>query len=67
MTSKKPICDRFVVLFSVSIAWTCAGILTWSGAYNKSTDTLNTCRTDHSGLIHGAPWYTFIQNLRCIS
>ncbi|CAH1418603.1 unnamed protein product [Lactuca virosa] len=56
MTSKRPICDRFAVLFSMSIAWTCAGILTWSGAYNKSTDTLNTCRTDHSGLIHGAPW-----------
>ncbi|KAI3788563.1 hypothetical protein L2E82_01333 [Cichorium intybus] len=56
LTSKKPICDRFAVLFSVSIAWTCAGILTLSGAYAKSRDTLNTCRTDHSGLMRGAPW-----------
>ena len=54
--SKKPTLDRFAVLLSVSIAWTCAGILTLSGAYAKSTDTLNTCRTDRSGLIHGAPW-----------
>nr|GEY33799.1 hypothetical protein [Tanacetum cinerariifolium] len=56
ITSKRPICDRFAVLFSVPIAWTCAGILTWSGAYNKSTDTFNPCRTDSSGLINGAPW-----------
>ncbi|KAL4587290.1 hypothetical protein LXL04_000158 [Taraxacum kok-saghyz] len=57
ITSKRPICDRFVILFSVSIAWTCAVILTWSGAYTKSTtNTLNTCRTNHSGLINGSPW-----------
>ncbi|KVH88063.1 Xanthine/uracil/vitamin C permease [Cynara cardunculus var. scolymus] len=56
LTSKKPMFDRFAVLLSVSIAWTCTGILTWSGAYAKSTDTLNTCRTDRSGLIYGAPW-----------
>ncbi|GJW79061.1 putative nucleobase-ascorbate transporter 10 [Tanacetum coccineum] len=56
ITYKRPICDRFAVLFSVPITWTCAGILTWSGAYNKSTETFNPCRTDSSGLINGAPW-----------
>nr|GEY02484.1 putative nucleobase-ascorbate transporter 10 [Tanacetum cinerariifolium] len=56
ITSKRPICDRFAVLFSVPIAWIFAGILTWSGAYNNSTATFNPCRTDSSGLINGAPW-----------
>lgn len=63
VTSKKPICDRFAVLISVSIAWTCAGILTLSGAYGKTTETLHSCRTDSSGLLHGAPWCIFIFNI----
>ncbi|KAI3783717.1 hypothetical protein L1987_42803 [Smallanthus sonchifolius] len=53
VTFKKPVFDRYAVLFSVSITWVCAAILTWSGAYAKST---NTCRTDCSGLMNGAPW-----------
>ncbi|KAL2529511.1 putative nucleobase-ascorbate transporter 10 [Forsythia ovata] len=51
---KRPICDRFAVLFSVSIVWIYAGILTWSGAYHKPSK--DSCRTDRSGLITGAPW-----------
>ncbi|KAM0043779.1 putative xanthine/uracil/vitamin C permease [Helianthus debilis subsp. tardiflorus] len=52
----RPIYDRYAVLFSVLVTWVCAGVLTWSGAYVKSRKTLDTCRTDSSGLIHGAPW-----------
>ncbi|KAK9069488.1 hypothetical protein SSX86_011392 [Deinandra increscens subsp. villosa] len=55
VTFKRQIFDRYAVLCSVSITWVCAGILTWSGAYAKSTKT-NICRTDSSGLINGAPW-----------
>ncbi|MFS7963435.1 putative xanthine/uracil/vitamin C permease [Helianthus anomalus] len=56
VTSKRPVYDRYAVLFSVLVTWVCAGVLTWSGAYVKSRKTLDTCRTDSSGLIHGAPW-----------
>lgn len=57
MKSKRPICDRFAVLFSVAIVWVYAGILTWSdGAHNKSMDALTSCRTDRGGLVIGAPW-----------
>ncbi|KAL3505048.1 hypothetical protein ACH5RR_034889 [Cinchona calisaya] len=51
---KKPICDRYAVLFSVAIVWVYAEILTWSGAYHKSRG--DSCRTDHSGLIGGSSW-----------
>ncbi|KAK2985600.1 hypothetical protein RJ640_006863 [Escallonia rubra] len=55
--SKRPICDRFGMLFSVAIIWVYSEILTWSGAYRKSTaDALSSCRTDRAGLIGGAPW-----------
>lgn len=58
--SKRPICDRFAVLFSVAIVWVYAGILTWSdGAHKKSMDALTSCRTDRSGLVVGAPWFYF--------
>ncbi|KAK1432328.1 hypothetical protein QVD17_09223 [Tagetes erecta] len=56
VTFKKPVFDRYAVLFTVLLTWMCAGILTWSGAYVKSTKTLNTCRTDISGLVNAAPW-----------
>ncbi|XP_076924953.1 putative nucleobase-ascorbate transporter 10 [Bidens hawaiensis] len=56
VTCKGPVCDRYAVLFSVSVTWACAGILTLSGAYAKSTKASNTCRTDSSGLVQGAPW-----------
>ncbi|CAK9143575.1 unnamed protein product [Ilex paraguariensis] len=54
--SKRPICDRFAVLFSVAIVWVYAEILTWTGAYNKSMDASSNCRNDRAGLISGAPW-----------
>ncbi|KAI3706007.1 hypothetical protein L1987_76259 [Smallanthus sonchifolius] len=53
VTLKKPVFDRYAILFSVSITWACAAVLTGTGAYAKST---NTCRTDSSGLMKGAPW-----------
>ncbi|KAL8231890.1 hypothetical protein R6Q57_001668 [Mikania cordata] len=55
-TFKGPVFDRYAILFSVTITWACAGILTLSGAYVKSTKTTNICRTDSSGLMNGAPW-----------
>ncbi|KAI3465251.1 hypothetical protein Pfo_021914 [Paulownia fortunei] len=51
---KRPVCDRYALLFSVAIVWIYAEILTWSGAFNKSKNV--SCRTDSSGLIGGAPW-----------
>ncbi|KAF5955497.1 hypothetical protein HYC85_008353 [Camellia sinensis] len=55
--TKSRICDRFSVLFSISCVWAYAQILTSSGAYNKASfDTQASCRTDHAGLISGAPW-----------
>ncbi|THG21822.1 hypothetical protein TEA_028816 [Camellia sinensis var. sinensis] len=55
--TKRRICDRFSVLFSISCVWAYAQILTSSGAYNKASfDTQASCRTDHAGLISGAPW-----------
>ncbi|KAL7085329.1 hypothetical protein ACP275_14G275700 [Erythranthe tilingii] len=52
---KRPICDRFALLFSVAIVWLYAEILTWSGAYKNSKNS--SCRTDSSGLISGASWF----------
>ncbi|XP_059635460.1 nucleobase-ascorbate transporter 7-like [Cornus florida] len=54
--TKRPIFDRYAVLFSVAVVWVYAQILTASGAYNKSTERESICRTDHAGLIGGSPW-----------
>ncbi|KAG6747610.1 hypothetical protein POTOM_047498 [Populus tomentosa] len=55
--SKRPICDRFAVLFTAAITWLFAQILTASTVYNdKSEITQMTCRTDRVGLIHASPW-----------
>ncbi|XP_062199194.1 nucleobase-ascorbate transporter 6-like [Phragmites australis] len=53
----KPVFGRFGVLFTVSIVWLYAYILTISGAYkNARPKTQVHCRVDRSGLISGAPW-----------
>ncbi|XP_073291497.1 nucleobase-ascorbate transporter 6-like [Primulina huaijiensis] len=53
----KNIVDRFAVLFSVTIVWIYAHILTVGGAYNgKPMKTQTSCRTDRAGLISAAPW-----------
>ncbi|KAJ8449130.1 hypothetical protein Cgig2_004185 [Carnegiea gigantea] len=53
----KNVFERFAVLISVAIVWIYAHILTVGGAYNGAPPkTQNTCRTDRSGLISGAPW-----------
>ncbi|KAM1527202.1 hypothetical protein ACFX1Z_016724 [Malus domestica] len=55
--TKRQICHRFSVLFSVAIVWLFAQILTSSGVYNNTpTSTQISCRTDRSGLIGAAPW-----------
>ncbi|KAG8390978.1 hypothetical protein BUALT_Bualt01G0140000 [Buddleja alternifolia] len=51
---KRPLCDRYALLFSVAIVWIYAEILTWSGAFKKSKQ--GSCRTDGSGLISATPW-----------
>ncbi|TKY74966.1 putative nucleobase-ascorbate transporter 10 [Spatholobus suberectus] len=57
ISTKKPIYDRFAVLFSIASAWLFAQILTSSTAYNnKPASTQNSCRTDRAGLISAAPW-----------
>ncbi|KAM7493278.1 hypothetical protein LguiB_027887 [Lonicera macranthoides] len=57
--SKRPICDRFAVLFSIPVVWVYAEILTWCGVYSKSPDALSSCPTDHTGLVGAAPWIYF--------
>ncbi|KAI5354314.1 hypothetical protein L3X38_007209 [Prunus dulcis] len=55
--TKRQICGRFSVLFSVAIVWLFAQILTSSGVYdNTPENTQISCRTDRSGLISAAPW-----------
>lgn len=55
--SRKPVFDRFAVIFSVAIVWLYAFILTVGGAYrNAPPKTRLHCRTDSSGLVGGAPW-----------
>uniref|UniRef100_A0A453KRK6 Uncharacterized protein n=1 Tax=Aegilops tauschii subsp. strangulata TaxID=200361 RepID=A0A453KRK6_AEGTS len=55
--SGKGVFGRFSVLFTVSIVWLYAYILTISGAYkNVKLKTQAHCRVDRSGLIGGAPW-----------
>nr|KYP66208.1 Nucleobase-ascorbate transporter 7 [Cajanus cajan] len=57
MKGEKPIVDRFAVLFSVTIVWIYAHLLTVGGAYkNVPQTTQDTCRTDRAGIISGAPW-----------
>ncbi|CAL1391992.1 unnamed protein product [Linum trigynum] len=54
---KRPLCDRFGLLFSVPIVWLFAQLLTSSGVYDhKSVVTQLSCRTDRSGLVSAAPW-----------
>ncbi|KAM3688485.1 hypothetical protein ACB098_10G156900 [Castanea mollissima] len=54
---KRPIWDRFAVLFSVSIVWIYAQLLTSSGVYNnRPAKTQISCRTDRAGLFTAAPW-----------
>lgn len=49
--------DRFAVLFSVTIVWVYAHLLTVGGAYkHASLRTQQSCRTDRGGIISGAPW-----------
>lgn len=55
--TKRRVCDRFALLFTVAFVWGYAQILTSSGAYhNASSATQAICRTDRAGLITGAPW-----------
>ncbi|THU66283.1 hypothetical protein C4D60_Mb05t12520 [Musa balbisiana] len=55
--SEKPVSDRFAVIFSVTIVWLYAYLLTVGGAYRHSPlKTQLHCRTDRSGLVGGAPW-----------
>nr|POE68131.1 putative nucleobase-ascorbate transporter 10 [Quercus suber] len=57
LKSKRPIWDRFAVLFTVAIAWLYAQLLTSSGVYNnKPAKTQISCRTDRAGLFTAAPW-----------
>lgn len=49
--------NRFAVLFSVTIVWIYAHLLTVGGAYNNAPPrTQLSCRTDRAGIIGGAPW-----------
>ncbi|RZB58334.1 putative nucleobase-ascorbate transporter 10 [Glycine soja] len=60
MSTKKPIYDRYSVLFTISSAWLFALVLTSCTAYNhKPQSTQNSCRTDRAGLISAAPWVYF--------
>ncbi|KAI9200329.1 hypothetical protein LWI28_006106 [Acer negundo] len=60
MQTKRPLYDRFAVLFSVAIAWLFAQILTSSTVYNKKPEkTQISCRTDQTGLLTAAPWIYF--------
>ncbi|KAH1212262.1 putative nucleobase-ascorbate transporter 10 [Glycine max] len=58
--TKKPIFDRYSVLFTVSSAWLFALFLTSCTLYNhKPESTQNSCRTDRAGLMSAAPWVYF--------
>ncbi|XP_072953732.1 nucleobase-ascorbate transporter 6-like [Typha angustifolia] len=55
--AEKPVFDRFAVLFTVTIVWLYAYLLTVGGAYRHAAPkTQLHCRTDRSGLVGGAPW-----------
>nr|GMD96393.1 putative nucleobase-ascorbate transporter 10 [Ipomoea batatas] len=51
---RRPILDRFAVLFSVMIVWMYAAILTWSGPYKSYSD--ENCRIDSSHVISASSW-----------
>ncbi|CAK7336798.1 unnamed protein product [Dovyalis caffra] len=54
--SKRPICDRFAVLFSTTITWLFAQLRPQARVYNKKSEiTQMTCRTDRAGLIKCIP------------
>ncbi|XP_038897150.1 putative nucleobase-ascorbate transporter 10 isoform X2 [Benincasa hispida] len=60
LKTKKPIYDRYSVLFSIVIIWLYAQLLTSSTVYNhKPTTTQKSCRTDQAGLLSTAPWIYF--------
>lgn len=60
ITAVKSINDRFAVLFTVTITWLFAQLLTSSTAYNnKSESTQTSCRTDRAGILTTAPWVYF--------
>ncbi|KAA0045474.1 Xanthine/uracil permease family protein [Cucumis melo var. makuwa] len=57
LKTKKPIYDRYSVLFSIVIIWLYAQLLTSSTVYNhKPATTQKSCRTDQVGLLSTAPW-----------
>lgn len=57
ITAVKSMNDRFAVLFTVTITWIFAQLLTSSTAYNhKSESTQTSCRTDRAGILTAAPW-----------
>lgn len=61
---KRPVWDRFAVMFSIAIAWLFAQILTSSSVYNKTPEnTQISCRTDRAGLLSSAPWSDQTSNL----
>ncbi|KAI4337062.1 hypothetical protein L6164_015520 [Bauhinia variegata] len=60
ISTKKPVFDRFAILFSVAVAWLYALLLTSSTVYNhKPERTQTSCGTDHAGLVTSAPWIYF--------
>ncbi|GFY88321.1 Xanthine/uracil permease family protein [Actinidia rufa] len=60
MSGERHIFDRFAVIFSVTIVWIYAHLLTVGGAYkNAPTKTQTSCRTDRAGIIGAAPWFDF--------
>ncbi|TYH73425.1 hypothetical protein ES332_D05G327900v1 [Gossypium tomentosum] len=57
LESKRSLCGRFSILFSVSITWLFAQLLTSTTVYkHKPENTQISCRTDRAGLISTAPW-----------
>ncbi|URD92834.1 Permease family [Musa troglodytarum] len=55
--SERSVFDRFSVIFSITIVWLYAYLLTVGGAYRHAPPkTQLHCRTDRSGLVGGAPW-----------
>lgn len=59
-SSKRPMYDRFAVLWSVGMVWAYAALLTVAGAYsNRPLNTQLSCRVDRSGLVSGSSWISF--------
>ncbi|KAJ1385627.1 Xanthine/uracil/vitamin C permease [Sesbania bispinosa] len=60
VSTKKPIHDRFAVLFTVASTWLYAQLLTSCTVYNKKPESTQiSCRTDRAGLISASPWVYF--------